>query len=1410
VPPPREILDRFLAIPNRDAYATIRGFVYQAVLTVQAWLTLSDNEILELESGEDIDWRQLAEGTVSSRRDADRVLGQVKYRRRGLSLRSETSLASLVNFHQHRLRNPQLHLLFRLLSNAKPIQERGHTHTSGLKGIELWSSLKTLGDPVERTKRLTFLRSVLLAPSEPAAIDRGQLADFRSFVRKSSNDEFFDFVRSFSWMNVSVDLEAAFSAAERAVSGRPELRGVEQAARFCLQALLYDTLVVLSQPGTKTLRPETCAETINSTLKEAAETVVAGLAAVRQKISRGADELGDQTQRLEKIVTELSERTQATLTGLATGGIAGAPIVIPGQFNPILERPNLVSPAAPRTRLRAQISFQQKTKCPVALIGDVACGKSQLALLAVSEVGAITWLSLRANEGYDPNILLDIAARQCVEDPHYEHSFLVAAQPESATLRALIIDDLEIGLASRGFRDRLPLVARVLRAQNVFVLACSTRRLPLSLQEHFASIHVGGYDDADIEVLLRARGAPAILNNDSVRNLISAVTAAHPLLVGALLQFLLQRGWKINDDVMEKLLDRSFAADVREEMQTRLLMQEGSGAKELLYRLSLSTRPITQKQALALAEIPPAVANGNEELTVLLDTWLQRSGKDSVLASPLISELGKKNLPGTTQRRIHDRLAAWMLEKKEFSQADAILCISHLLSAGKASGAGIILVQGLQAMLAVAESLKDTSLLMAWSDMALPTEMNLEVRVMIRGYQVALRGLLGKDVQYEFEDLLVLATQVSGDFGHLSVLGSCSAIAVHLPKKKPLLALHSARVALAHESLMSQEKRNELGTEFGLPDVLWLIGVGCTTRDETRAWLLELQSLSETRRAAMFNSHIAPESAWAIFEKFWLEEQKLPVHARDWASLMAFLEECEELAAKAVIPLLGASAFRAEQSIRILHIATPEDGDRLGWERSERYPKTGPESFLIAQGTAVFLTKVDRWDLALPWFNRAAECEFDGLEALRVENHLRRAEALFRVAEDAGGAFAHAEEIAESSESLGDLDLVVCGAEKAMWQWLTGDRTGCFKTWDRALELMITQDRNSTRWKNLFCLMGNHTSFFMSALLGEPPSPTITPAMMGLYLRDYDISNLYSEGSAWFVLAAMAFFADSLGEFEAASRWALKTVEIADNISADPRGKFVLVAAIPTLLRARDYDGMVNYSRESALTATIQPHLKVSDEMRILNPHIAEIEESWKPVDPEIAERWSIVIGVVPALLDILSASVKDHTLAYALLSSLTEKSLQIANKQNSPAWHAATKALTDLGTGSLDWSAEFASNSGEEGSARIRELLLAFGSGFACRRAPKDVFVQQVRWISWLKQHLNASKSLTACVVKSLAAYWGAVLEQSGFYFTLPRETKRELEAAQRNSLESVLRPVAKGLSLRLPQWLHEQLRES
>jgi hypothetical protein len=45
----------FKEIKNRDAWSTLRGFVYQVDTTIIRWIELNDNQILELEKGEDIE-----------------------------------------------------------------------------------------------------------------------------------------------------------------------------------------------------------------------------------------------------------------------------------------------------------------------------------------------------------------------------------------------------------------------------------------------------------------------------------------------------------------------------------------------------------------------------------------------------------------------------------------------------------------------------------------------------------------------------------------------------------------------------------------------------------------------------------------------------------------------------------------------------------------------------------------------------------------------------------------------------------------------------------------------------------------------------------------------------------------------------------------------------------------------------------------------------------------------------------------------------------------------------------------------------------------------------------------------------------------------------------------------------------
>jgi hypothetical protein len=81
----------FNSVRKRDAWATIRGFVYQVDATIERWLGLKTNEALELERGEDIDTiQQAVDRNDSGKREE--FLEQVNVREDNLTLRSESAL----------------------------------------------------------------------------------------------------------------------------------------------------------------------------------------------------------------------------------------------------------------------------------------------------------------------------------------------------------------------------------------------------------------------------------------------------------------------------------------------------------------------------------------------------------------------------------------------------------------------------------------------------------------------------------------------------------------------------------------------------------------------------------------------------------------------------------------------------------------------------------------------------------------------------------------------------------------------------------------------------------------------------------------------------------------------------------------------------------------------------------------------------------------------------------------------------------------------------------------------------------------------------------------------------------------------------------------------------------------------
>jgi len=128
----------FVAPRNRDAWSTIRGFVYQADLTIERWLHLEPEQELQLECGEDIDTvSQYIQDGVE-----ERLLEQVKHREENVTLKHESALAALANAVEHRRHNPEKRLLFRFTTNAHVGKERLSPFPGNSPGISVWERLR--------------------------------------------------------------------------------------------------------------------------------------------------------------------------------------------------------------------------------------------------------------------------------------------------------------------------------------------------------------------------------------------------------------------------------------------------------------------------------------------------------------------------------------------------------------------------------------------------------------------------------------------------------------------------------------------------------------------------------------------------------------------------------------------------------------------------------------------------------------------------------------------------------------------------------------------------------------------------------------------------------------------------------------------------------------------------------------------------------------------------------------------------------------------------------------------------------------------------------------------------------------------------------------------------------------------
>lgn len=272
-------MSNFSTNENRDASASIAGFVYQIELTILRWLDLQTGQALDLERGEDIDnlSSRLSSGLSGVITIFERTNEQVKLRKAPITLASEAAREAVANFHKQRTENNEWDLYFRFTTTARPTYEQKNRFPGSTPAILRWEALRRgeITNPTERAHVLSQLRQILVNLSMPRGFNEATWQAWRDFITNpqiSTDEALLDFISRFEWGYGTLNLQESHTEvldkiAARTGWGRP----------LCVQLyrkLLSHVAMLISQSGEKRLRPEVLQEFISHPVLDTTETSI--------------------------------------------------------------------------------------------------------------------------------------------------------------------------------------------------------------------------------------------------------------------------------------------------------------------------------------------------------------------------------------------------------------------------------------------------------------------------------------------------------------------------------------------------------------------------------------------------------------------------------------------------------------------------------------------------------------------------------------------------------------------------------------------------------------------------------------------------------------------------------------------------------------------------------------------------------------------------------------------------------------------------------------------------------------------------------------------------------------------------------------------------------------------------------
>ncbi len=1405
---------------ERDARATIRGYVYQVELTIARWLDIQPGEQLELERGEDID---LVSGAVTARGDEqERILEQVKHLESvSVTLHSAQVLAALANFHAHRIANPSISLRLRFTTNAGRGRERGSSFPEGMRGLDVWEAIRqgTLQELPLGTA-LAGIRSLLLTDHTPDRFPQAIWRPFQDFVREASDEELSRFIQSCEWSTRTTEALALQPLIQQRLQNEYRVVDDRQAEELYSRLFLY-VFRLLSQQGHKVLTVEEREQQLAMpTLSASDHAVLELLKDMHRKLEERVSELEHRvdTQGFQQLLQEehLAKIDQQVAQLAREQGVDVAIAYI--NVTPILDIPPLVEHASPRTETVRNLKKKVEAYTWTAIHGNASMGKTQLAILLVRALETrCAWIRLENTLSHQQNSLrLDATCSALLdgEAPQNTRSQWYRRLAERLGRDAIIVlDDLPRLTGRDELSQRLIELARACKTQHVLLLSTSPYRLPENLRSTLGS-HIVRTEAIppltmrEATEILQEYGAPDALLASSAS--LNALAGRNPLLLDTMARYLQARHWHWDEQTLAALFQRQYAAAISEDVLYRLLETvEDEQSRELLYRLNFILGPFSYEDTRALAAVAPEVTRPRERLIALAGLWVERDAEERFRISPLIRTLGSEDVALPVRRACNRVLAERILQRGALHPGEVNEAILYFVEAKEPDRAGLLLIWVLSDMLHLAHPVNDAGLLALWAESPLPLDMDLGIRLHLRGLQIALRRKWGLDVSAglisDFTSLLAQATTDQA----WALLGVLLVAHDEVPN------VHRALLLILGSLPQMKLPNGRLVTfpaEDHLEALIWVNVLDITTIEDLRDWIRAVELLRPEQRHYAFDQPAAEQGCQIVADRLWHKEADKSSDQQEWSAILEALQDLASRASRLHLELLWACAVRAQIMVLAERCKDLEAAATLAEAALARSSADPRVHFLLKECLGRQYVYVRKNDDALLWLQQALDVDTVAYPSEHLFTLLAASRAISPTDRETALHYAlQAANLAETSSGITQLERAEAYGELGIAKWLAGRVEDAFPDWNQAGEHLFASKMEADEWKNLFMLYSYVTGYLLALVTtGHPPSeantggPDTTPEPGFLTRWGSRAVENYHPARDSFLMIQLSTFAMAVGQNDRAVAWAERGIDLAEQ----SQRTMILVAVghevIPLLILQGRYEKALDVALETcaATVASMLMHENLRDlasmELDIEATLGSKPNEAWNQ-----AEREAAYMGLLPIVFHLGTIALTDPDRASILAQNASAYCRKIADSASSrQVWTSAANILDRTFVHPAS-SRELNTLGNTFGQAQ--ELCLQAMS-YLGATLQRDCHLRDalnahgtiVPWVS--RKYPTSSKTYRLVVLPFFSTYWEGAFGRKRVLFGAPGLVKAALTQAltepEGQRAQAVLKAVALGLS--------------